>query len=84
MEPRNTRKGVGEVENSSSLELGIRPLRVVATHREATKHPCQGIAFGDSLRSGDMSDREAEFENGIGDCSMRGFDRFEIGREDEI
>ena len=33
---------------SSSLELGIRPLRVVATHREATK----------------PSDREAEFENG--------------------
>ena len=38
---------------------------VVATHSEATKHPCQGIAFGDSLRSGDMSDREAEFEIGI-------------------
>jgi hypothetical protein len=49
------------------LELGIRPLRVVATYREATKHPCQGIAFGDSLCSVDMSDREAEFENGIGD-----------------
>ena len=39
---------------------GIRPSRVLATHRDASKHPCQGIAFGDSLRSGDMSDREAE------------------------
>ena len=91
----NARKGL----NSSSLELGNRHLRVVATHREmrlrrsrqvtrgrrpspvgaargrATKHPCQGIAFGESLRSGDMSDREAEFENGIGDCWVRGFDR---------
>ena len=38
--------------------MGIRPLRVVATHREATK----------------PSDREAEFENGIGDCWMRCFD----------
>ena len=46
----------------SSSSFGIRPLRVVATHREATKHPCQGIAFGDSLRSGDMSDREAEWK----------------------
>ena len=45
---------------SWSFECAIRPLRVVATNREATKHPCQGIAFGDSLRSGDMSDREAE------------------------
>ena len=33
---------------------------MLATHRDASKHPCQGIAFGDSLRSGDMSDREAE------------------------
>ena len=39
---------------------GIRPSRVLATHRDASKHPCQGIAFGDSLRSGDKSDREAE------------------------
>ena len=39
---------------------GIRPSRVLATHRDASKHPYQGIAFGDSLRSGDMSDREAE------------------------
>ena len=31
------------------MEFGIRPLRVVATHREATK----------------PSDREAEFEKGI-------------------
>ena len=46
----------------------IRPLRVVATHREATK----------------PSDREAEFEFGIGDCWVRSFDRFEIGREGEI
>ena len=50
-------------------------MRVVATNREATKHPCQGIAFGDSLCSGDMSDREAEFENGIGDCWVRVVDR---------
>ena len=35
---------------SWSLELGVRPLRVVATHREATK----------------PSDREAELESGIG------------------
>ena len=38
-----------EEKVSWSFEFGIRPLRVVATHREATK----------------PSDREAEFKNGI-------------------
>ena len=42
-------------------------MRVLATHRDASKHPCQGIAFGDSLRSGDMSDREAESNSGMFD-----------------
>jgi hypothetical protein len=41
--------------NSRSFELGIRPLRVVATHREGTK----------------PSDRETEFENRIEDCWVR-------------
>ena len=27
---------------------------------------------------------ELEFENGIGDCWVRGFGRFEMGREGEI
>jgi hypothetical protein len=31
-----------------------------------------------------MSNREAEFEDGIGDCWVRGFDRIEMGREGEI
>ena len=37
----------------------------MAARGRATKHPCQGIAFGDSLRSGDMSDCEAEWESGL-------------------
>ena len=61
---RHPLKGVEYLERAVKelgvRSQGIRPSRVLATHRDASKHPCQGIAFGDSLRSGDMSDREAE------------------------
>ena len=37
-----------------------------------------------TLKGLNSSSLELEFENGIGDCWVRGFGRFEMGREGEI